>query len=541
MNSLIRVCTGINRVSVANPPMCYEDISFIVSEAIERQSDIILLPQLAFCSPACGKILHNPSLASSCQTYLSLLCENFKAFTGYLIVGLPVWNNDCVTDVMAVISSGSVLALLPCENSVVNNPSVKENTPLKVFEYGSLRFCVITPSRNNLAARIIEAAATGCELILFPSYNPVTVGYNNKLRKELSALSDTLGVSIAFTNGGIGDTSQPFLFSGSCGLYECGNEFYFVSADLDNSYSMMDIDVDIIRSDKKFTYNTEPVSSVNPTIIQKDLMRLVCKNPFLSGNKQDDDSYFEELFAMQVKSLTCRIQNTGITKLVIGVSGGLDSTLALLVACEALCSLGLEASNLIGITMPGFGTSDRTYYNALALIEQLGATYMDIPIKNAVMVHFDDIGHNVGTHDVTYENAQARERTQILFDIANKYRGLVVGTGDLSEGALGWCTFSGDHMASYNVNICITKTNIRKMVAYLSEKHYTESIALVLQDILDTPVSPELLPLDENGEIAQCTEEILGPYELHDFFLYYFVKYNMRPDKIFYYACVAFG
>ncbi|MEG1778984.1 MAG: NAD(+) synthase, partial [Oscillospiraceae bacterium] len=197
--------------------------------------------------------------------------------------------------------------------------------------------------------------------------------------------------------------------------------------------------------------------------------------------------------------------------------------------------------NLIGITMPGFGTSDRTYYNALALIEQLGATYMDIPIKNAVMVHFDDIGHNVGTHDVTYENAQARERTQILFDIANKYRGLVVGTGDLSEGALGWCTFSGDHMASYNVNICITKTNIRKMVAYLSEKHYTESIALVLQDILDTPVSPELLPLDENGEIAQCTEEILGPYELHDFFLYYFVKYNMRPDKIFYYACVAFG
>ena len=231
---------------------------------------------------------------------------------------------------------------------------------------------------------------------------------------------------------------------------------------------------------------------------------------------------------------------TGLHHLVLGVSGGLDSTLALLVCHEALKQLDLPSKNLMAITMPGFGTSDRTYYNALSLISALGAQNRDISIKASVLQHFEDIGHDPSLRDVTYENAQARERTQILMDVANSCRGIVVGTGDMSEDALGWCTFGGDHLANYNVNVCLTKTMIRRMVTFLCSR-FDDEVGSILRDIVDTPVSPELLPPDESGKIQQKTEDILGSYELHDFFLYYLLRCSFPPRKLYYYACVAFS
>jgi NAD+ synthase (glutamine-hydrolysing) len=234
------------------------------------------------------------------------------------------------------------------------------------------------------------------------------------------------------------------------------------------------------------------------------------------------------------------MENTGITKLVLAVSGGLDSTVALLVCVEAMALLDLPRKNIIGVTLPGFGTSDTTYYNALNLLEKLEVTRRDISIKAAVQQHFEDIGHG-GEKDITYENAQARERTQVILDIANMIGGLMVGTGDLSEEALGFCTFGGDQLAGYNVNCCITKTVLRELTAHIADNNLIEGVADILRDILDTPVSPELLPPDEAGDIQQKTEEILGPYILHDFFLYHFIRYRFGPTKLYFYACMAFA
>ena len=264
------------------------------------------------------------------------------------------------------------------------------------------------------------------------------------------------------------------------------------------------------------------------------------EDPFLPENSADADRYLDDLFRLQVQKSGGPCDQHPACRLVLGVSGGLDSTLALLVCHQALAELELPADHLIAVTMPGFGTTDRTYYNALSLISSLGAQNRDISIKASVLQHFEDIGHDPSVRDVTYENAQARERTQILFDIANGCRGLVVGTGDMSEDALGWCTFGGDHLASYNVNVCLTKTMIRKMVTYLCPR-YEEQISSVLHDIVDTPVSPELLPPDESGKIQQKTEDILGSYRLHDFLLYYLLRYNFPPRKLYYYACLAFS
>ena len=274
---------------------------------------------------------------------------------------------------------------------------------------------------------------------------------------------------------------------------------------------------------------------------KRGLLRPVRPDPYLPEDPAAADAYLDELFSMQTASLAARLQNTGLSRMVVGVSGGLDSTLALLVSAAAADALDLPRENVVAVTMPGFGTSDRTYFNALSLIEHLGATGRDISIKAAVLQHFEDIGHDPAKKNTTYENAQARERAQILLDLANAVGGLVVGTGDLSEEALGWSTFAGDHISNYNVNVCITKTMIRRMVDYIARAELLGDAAEVLRDILDTPVSPELLPPDAAGNIQQKTEDILGPYALHDFFLYYLVKYGFRPSKLYYYACVAFS
>lgn len=298
-----------------------------------------------------------------------------------------------------------------------------------------------------------------------------------------------------------------------------------------------DLDADIILSQKRPSLlQTEPLGK---HILNKKagLLRDVRQNPYLPADCRKQIPVIEELFDLQVRALAGRMQNTGIQKTVIGCSGGLDSTLALLVASCAMRRLGLPQGNIIAITMPGFGTTDRTYQNALKLIDGIGAEKREISIADSILQHFSDIGQNSEKHDITYENAQARERTQILFDVANMEGALVIYTGDLSEAALGWCTFGGDQFANFNVNVCVTKTMARLAVEYLSGSAQFVDVSDILKDILLTPISPELLP-DSGG---QHTEEILGDYILHDFYLYYFTRYNMPPSKLYEYACRAFG
>lgn len=268
--------------------------------------------------------------------------------------------------------------------------------------------------------------------------------------------------------------------------------------------------------------------------------RYVDRHPFVPSNENLRDERCREIFNIQASALAKRIIHTGLKKAIIGISGGLDSTLALLVIKKTFDMLNIPRKNIITITMPGFGTTDRTYNNAINLCKSLGCEFREINISSACIQHFKDINHDINVHDVTYENVQARERTQILMDISNKEGGLLIGTGDLSELALGWCTYNGDHMSMYSVNCSIPKTLVRYLVKYATQNEKYANCADILLDILDTPVSPELLPKDKNGEISQKTEDIIGPYELHDFFLYYFIRQGSSPNKILFLAKYAF-
>jgi len=410
--------------------------------------------------------------------------------------------------------------------------------PNSVFVAGTIRFSVVCCEFEDLARGCLDAAASGCDLIIIPAYEPIWAGRIDEVRTLVQSVSKATGCAVALVNGGVGDSSSPYAYRGFAAIYEAGKTLAFALGD-NRSFSVtVDLDGDVIRGAKRSNAFREPVCTVHPLPGRAGLLRPVSRNPFLP--EKDVHAYLDELFLLQARSLAARMENTGITRLVLGVSGGLDSTAALLVCVKALELLGLPPENLTGIVMPGFGTSDQTYYNALSLLEALGVSKRDISIKTAVQQHFEDIGHT-GAKDTAYENAQARERTQILMDIANMTGGLMVGPANLSESALGFSTYGGDHMAGYNVNICITKTVLRELVTHLAGYGCFAPAAGLLRDVLDTPVSPELIPTDERGEISQKTEEILGPYVLHDFFLYYFIKCGFAPSKLYRYACVAFA
>ncbi len=541
MNSIVRITGMINKVNCANPLDCVEEIGQLLSESSVEDSDILLFPKLALCSPSCGNLFLNRMLTDQCSHGLRVLQQKTKELSGYVVVGLAI--DDCgrAVSAMAVLHKGELIGLVP----TMDNPSPFLNSgfsqqllPLEtVFTCGSMRFCVLACDPSTLAFRAAAAVQLGCDLILVPAYSPVYAGYIDEICQTAQVVSQSVGCAITVVNGGVGNTSSPYAYKGFVAVYECGKEL----VRKENSYQAFavstDLDTDIIRANKKLSNYTPSAHSIPLVNPDKGLLRQLSRTPFLP--ETDTGRYLTDLFDLQVCSLVSRMENTGINKLVLGISGGLDSTGALLVSAAAMDVLGLARDNIIGITMPGFGTTDRTYYNALSLLERLGVTRRDISIRQSVQQHFEDIGHS-GEKDTTFENAQARERAQILLDVANSVSGLVVGTGDLSEEALGFCTFAGDHIANYNVNVCITKTVLRALVEHIAESGVMNGVADVLQDILETPVSPELLPPAESGEMKQKTEEILGPYELHDFFLYHFVKHHFHPVKLLYYACVAF-
>lgn len=562
MNSLVRLCCCINRVNSANPQYCCESLLDLIEQTQEDCADICLFPRLALCPPSSDALLNNVSVSNLCEESLDKLrvvsAQNHSTF----IVGLVKRFFGRAMDVIAVVQNGSIKAYLPAEGygrlatveggCLSGNPLCGENSPLlpwdTVFSCGDFRFCICPCPVSDLPLYLPALAKTGCDAVLVPCYEPSFAGKAKRDLELCKTLSQTFGIAIALSAGGQGDTSCPCAFEGHAAICECGEVLAdAVGRKLENNVSNLesfsvcrDLDCDILSSCRRFSGVKMPQIVLTETSGKKGLLRPVSKDPFLPNDPDLAEEYLQELFDFQVQSLVSRAANTGLYRFVIGVSGGLDSTLALLVCHEALKQLELPSKNLLAITMPGFGTSDRTYYNALSLISALGAENRDISIKASVLQHFEDIGHDPSVRDLTYENAQARERTQILFDVANSCRGLVIGTGDLSEDALGWCTFNGDQMAGYNVNVCLTKTMIRKLTTYLSHK-FPDEIGSVLRDIVDTPVSPELLPPDGSGKIQQKTEDILGSYSLHDFFLYYLLRYNFPPKKLYYYACLAFS
>ena len=540
MNGIIRLSAAINKVNCANPQDCLEEITSMLADI--PASDITVFPKLALCSPSCGSLFSGTTLSGQCMQALEQLCNATREREGYLIVGLALEDWGRTVSAMAVLCRGELLALLP----TTENPSPLANRgfsdaflPAKtVFACGDLRFCVLGCSLSTLTVHAIQAMQTGCDLLLVPAYSPVRAGFIDEVCEAARSASKAAGCAVAVINGGIGDTSSPYVYRGFAAIYECGALLTEKKAAFESFSLTADLDIDVIHAQKKISAYTPPRYSIEPLKKDANLLRPIEPRPFLP--KENTARYLDELFDLQARSLAARMENIGVTKLVVGISGGLDSTCALLAAAGATDILGLPRQNITGITMPGFGTSDRTYYNALRLLQGLGVSQRDISIRQAVQQHFEDIGHS-GKKDTTFENAQARERAQILLDVANSISAIVVGTGDLSEEALGFCTFAGDHIANYNVNVCITKTTLRALTKHLADSGRFAEIADTLHDILDTPISPELLPLSEDGKIRQATEEILGPYELYDFILYYFIKYRFSPQKLYRYACIAFA
>ena len=396
-------------------------------------------------------------------------------------------------------------------------------------------------------------ALQGAEIIFNLSADNEGIGKNSYLRSLISQQSARCISGYVFSSCGFGESTTDVVFAGNGLIYENGNQLAHNDRfSFEEQLIISEIDVEYLRAERRINTtfaaskgnipaDKKPVRIATEFVNSKELnlTRTFKRHPFVPQGAALNERC-EEVFSIQVAGLAQRLVHTGAKTAVIGISGGLDSTLALLVCVKTFDKLGLSRKNIIGVTMPGFGTTNRTYHNAISLMNSLGITLREISIKEACIQHFKDINHDINVHDVTYENAQARERTQILMDIANQTGGMVIGTGDLSELALGWATYNGDHMSMYGVNGSIPKTLVKYLVKWVAENEVDETSCITLLDIVDTPISPELIPADENGDIKQKTEDLVGPYELHDFFLYYFMRFGFRPSKIFMLASLAF-
>lgn len=549
MEPFIRTCAALPSVTPGDPQACLISALDLADKGAAVGADLIVLPALSLCGASCGSLLCNRMVLEGADRALSSLARKTSHINAYIIAGLPTSTDQGMISACAVLNRGRILDLIPTIDapaplSGCMPASVPADSPgpYSLYRCGALRFCVLSCDPEHLAWYAPEAVRRGAQLLVVPCCTPVRAGDISRYRRQAKELSQALGCAILLVNGGVGESSSPSVYRGFGCLAECGKELAFQSG-AQQSFSLnADVDPDILASRCACPPPEARgfgVGSLTPNSKSR-LLRKVERNPFLPSDYTEAQEYLEELFSLQVDALAARMRKTGLNRLVLGVSGGVDSTLALLVCAKALDSLGLQRHNLVGVTMPGFGTTDRTYLNALSLIEHLDAEKKEISIKKSVLQHFEDIGQDPAVHDVTYENAQARERTQILFDLANQLGGLVVGTGDLSEAALGWCTFGGDQLSSFNVNSSITKNVARSIIRQQADQKEFSAVRTALLDVLDTPVSPELLPPSVSGEIHQKTEDILGPYELHEFFLYYFVRYQLAPSKILLYACAAF-
>ena len=572
----VKVAAAVPRVKVADCKFNSERLEGLITIAEGKGVQILTFPEMCITGYTCGDLFAQQLLLEQAEMALIQILNNTRQLDIISILGMPVVVNSTVINAAVVIQKGKILGVVP----KTYLPNYKEfyeqrwfTSALQVSE-NSVRLCgQIVPMGNNLLFETAETtfgieicedlwatvppssslALQGAEIIFNLSADDEGIGKHNYLCSLISQQSARCISGYVFSSSGFGESTTDVVFAGNGLIYENG---YLLARSerfcLEEQLIINEIDVECIRAERRvnttFAANKancpgkEAVRISTEFVNSKDLnlTRTFNLHPFVPQGSELN-SRCEEIFSIQIAGLAQRLLHTGAKTAVIGISGGLDSTLALLVCVKTFDKLGLSRKDILGITMPGFGTTDRTYHNAIDLMNSLGVSIREISIREACIQHFKDIGHDLNIHDVTYENSQARERTQILMDIANQTWGMVIGTGDLSELALGWATYNGDHMSMYGVNAGIPKTLVKHLVQWVAENGMDEASKATLLDIVDTPISPELIPADENGEIKQKTEDLVGPYELHDFFLYYFLRFGFRPSKIYFLAQTAFS
>jgi NAD+ synthase (glutamine-hydrolysing) len=566
----VKVAAAVPTVKVADVDYNVQQIESLLAQAEGKGVEVMVTPELCLTGYSCQDLFREQLLLDKAEEGIIQLLDFTRKLDTILIVGAPIVINGLLYNCAVIIQRGQVLGLVP--KTYLPNygefyekrwfASAQDLNPCDIYLAGSsvhvsaepVLFTTVDgvmfgveicedvwapiPPSNNLAL-------AGADIILNLSASDELIGKHRYLRSLLAQQSARTISGYVYAGSGFGESTQDVVYGGNAMVFENGKLLAEGERfSLQPQILVGQIDVEKLRMERRqnttFINAQRGASALHiaaKPVVPKEfkLIRDIDPHPFIP-QEEDMQSTCEEVLNIQVAGLCKRLYHINAKKAVIGISGGLDSTLALLVTVKAFDKLGLDRKGVIGITMPGFGTTDRTYNNAMKLMQTLGVTIREISIAKAVTQHFEDIGHDIKQHDVTYENSQARERTQILMDVANQVNGLVVGTGDLSELALGWATYNGDHMSMYGVNAGVPKTLIRYLVSYVAGEMATDT----LLDIIDTPISPELIPADEKGHIKQKTEDLVGPYELHDFFIYYFLRYGFGPKKIFVMAQKAF-
>lgn len=563
----IRVASAIPTIKIADCHHNADKIIELILKAAKEEVEVVCFPELVLTGYTCNDLFFQSLLLDSVEKELFRIMKETKNSKIVSIIGTPLRINNKLYNVAVVCQEGKIIGIVPKSNlqenrirkesiwfssgKEINNESVwLQNEEIsfshkQLFGNSGFHFAVEIGNKIGQQDSIMsELALEGANILFNPSaINDLAGNYNfNKNRIAVHAAENCIGV--VSSSVGFGESTTDLVFGGSGIIYEM-NEIIAEGErfSIEDQLVISEIDVEkihqerLLHSEFKSHINQESIvytATKDSNLSIKRLVRPITAHPFHTASNINERC--EELFSIQVNGLATRLHHTGIKRSVIGISGGLDSTLALLVAVKTYDKLQISRKEIYGITMPGFGTTGRTYQNALQMMKSLGISTLEIPIKEACLQHFKDINHNPEVTDTTFENAQARERTQILMDYSNKINGLVIGTGDLSEIALGWATYNGDHISMYSVNANIPKTLVRTMVEYVAKNQMDDTVQKTLMDVIATPVSPELLPCGEAGEIKQKTEDVVGPYELHDFFLYYTIRYGFSPRKIFFMA-----
>ena len=571
-DGFIKVAAATPKIKVADPAYNTEEILKIIDETEKNGASILVFSELTISGYTCGDLFLQQPLLTECKNQLLRIVKATENKSMLVVVGCPIIIKQKLYNCAVVISDGSILGIVP----KTHLPNYSEFYELRHFTSGEgleedlwfgEEFGYVNVAVNQLfkckeipelvvACEICEDlwvplppstyhAMAGATVICNPSASVETTTKESYRRSLVSNQSARLLAAYIYADAGEGESTQDVVYSGHHLICENGSVLAEAKR-FTNEIIYADIDVQKLAAERR-KMTSFPGGQTDDYFEQEfslevkenKITRTFPKAPFVPDNQDERDKRCDEILSLQSMGLKKRLEHTNCKHAVVGISGGLDSTLAVLVTARAFDLLDIPRENLICVTMPCFGTTDRTYQNAVSLIKELGATLKEVRIEKAVRQHFADIGHDENNHDVTYENSQARERTQILMDMANQYNGMVIGTGDMSELALGWATYNGDHMSMYAVNCSVPKTLVRYLVLYYAETTENKKLSEVLMDVLDTPVSPELLP-PVDGVISQKTEDLVGPYELHDFFLYYMLRFGFPKSKLYRMAKLTF-
>ena len=568
----IRVAAAVPVIKVANIKYNTEEICRLTSEAFDKNVSLVVFPELSLTGSTCGDLIGLSTILEQAEKGVRDLIEFSRGKSTAIVVGTPVYHLGQIYNCAAVIRNGSIKGLVPkihipsdgftfaSGSALMSGAQIKYAgqectiSPNLLFDFKGFTFAVeVGEDANCPMPQSAFHALAGAMAIAHPAADCETVLKDGRRRQTLAENSARGICGYIHAGAGFGESTQDCAYAGAAGIYEAGqaveeNERF----QMESMLTIADLDLEKIANERAQSgsfkcycpdgksntafnsmYTVVPMGDLCATDFEEDLYRFIEPHPFTPFGQTDD--ICREAVDIQVNALAKRLSHIGCKTAVIGISGGLDSTLALLSTALTFDRLGWSRDRIIGITMPGYGTTSRTKSNASELMDALGITSREISIAAACDQHFADIEHDPAVHDAAYENAQARERTQILMDVANQTGGIVIGTGDLSELALGWATYNGDHMSMYGLNAGIPKTMVRSMVEWIADNRFFK-VKSILMDIIDTPISPELLPAAETGEIQQVTEDLVGPYELHDFFLYHFIRHGYSPEKIYFLA-----